>query len=406
MKWKEKQILNNHKELNSMKKKTIDVSTMFLFSYMIYIVLRFINGSALRDVVPFGFRRGSKILVILMLLFTIVIKRKMTQKAIMRTFYVVLIGVFVALVSKDANMFCIMLFLIVSQFVDFDKIIKTCMYTNIIMSLVVVSLCLLGKLQNHSYRHYSLILKKMTTVHSYGFLHYSMPTYIILFVSIMVLYYKRDKFTYLFMLVVNLISYFVFTTKLPFFLSILFIFLIVIFNDIKIFAKIKKAILKISSLLPLILLGLTYFFSKLFDKSKIWMVILNQVLGDRLYQGHVGLSKFGIGLLGKQFDMAGVFSLSAEQLGLGDYLYIDSDYLYMLLRYGVIFTLFIIIIYIVMLKKFENERYYFFVAWTMICLFFAVSNWCLYIIEFNPLIFAGMRLFMGKSITNKRTLKH
>lgn len=51
-----------------------------------------------------------------------------------------------------------------------------------------------------------------------------------------------------------------------------------------------------------------------------------------------------------------------------------------------------------MLRKFIDKRYYYFISWTIICLLFALSNWCLYVIEFNPLIFAGMRLFTGGSI--------
>lgn len=391
-------MLIDSKEIIQKRKRGTTVEIMFLFSYALYIVQRFIVNSALRDVVPFWFRRGSKISIIALLVMSLIINRKISRQALKKTLIVISIGLVVSLVSDYANMICIILLLIIAQFVEFNRIIKSCIYTNIIMIMFVVAMCLAGKLPNYAYRHYSLIQKMRVTVYSYGFLHYSTPSYIIFFISILLLYYKRGKIASFLSLGINLLSYFIFTTKLPFILSFIFIFMLNLLGDTKLVNKTKKSVSKIFSFLPLLLLGTTLFLSRMYNSTNVWMLTLNKILSDRLYQGKVGLSKFGIGLFGKQFEMVGVYSLDSEALSLEDYIYIDSDYLYMLIRYGIIFTLLIIIIYIVMLKKFMDNRYYYFISWTITCLLFALSNWCLYVIEFNPLIFAGMKLFTGGMI--------
>lgn len=391
-------MLISNKGIILKKKSGTTVESMFLFSYALYIVQRFIISSALRDVVPFWFRRGSKILIILLLAMSFLVERKMSKRALEKTIIAISIGLAVVMISSYANMICIVLFLVIAQFVDFDKIIKTSICTNVAMIVLVVAMCLVGELPNYEYRHYSLIQKMRITVYSYGFLHYSTPSYIIFFISILLLYFKRGKIASFFALGINLLSYLIFTTKLPFILAFVFIFMLNWLSDTKLLDKAPKNLSEIFSFLPLLLLGTAYFLSRFYNPTKGWMLVLNKVLSDRLYQGKVGLSKFGVGLFGKQFEMIGVYSLDSEGLSLGDYIYIDSDYLYMLLRYGIIFTLFIIIVYIVMLRKFIDKRYYYFISWTIICLLFALSNWCLYVIEFNPLIFAGMRLFTGGSI--------
>lgn len=391
-------MLISNKGIILKKKSGTTVESMFLFSYALYIVQRFIISSALRDVVPFWFRRGSKILIILLLAMSFLVERKMSKRALEKTIIAISIGLAVVMISSYANMICIVLFLVIAQFVDFDKIIKTSICTNVAMIVFVVAMCLVGELPNYEYRHYSLIQKMRITVYSYGFLHYSTPSYIIFFISILLLYFKRGKIASFFALGINLLSYLIFTTKLPFILAFVFIFMLNWLSDTKLLDKAPKNLSEIFSFLPLLLLGTAYFLSRFYNPTKGWMLVLNKALSDRLYQGKVGLSKFGVGLFGKQFEMIGVYSLDSEGLSLGDYIYIDSDYLYMLLRYGIIFTLFIIIVYIVMLRKFIDKRYYYFISWTIICLLFALSNWCLYVIEFNPLIFAGMRLFTGGSI--------
>lgn len=393
-------MLINNKGSIQRRKKGTTVEIMFLFSYALYIVQRFIVNSALRDVVPFWLRRGSKILIIALLVMAFFVEQRISSQALKKTMIVISIGLAVSLASSYANMICIVLFLIIAQFVDFDKIIKTSIYINTVMMVFVIAMCIVGKLPNYAYRHYSLIQKMRITVYSYGFLHYSTPSYIIFFISILLLYYKRGKIASLFVLGINLLSYFIFTTKLPFILAFIFVFMLNLLSDIKLFNKIDKNVSLIFSFLPLLLLGVTYFLSSFYNPTNGWMLALNEVLSDRLYQGKVGLSKFGVRLLGKPFEMVGVYSLDSEGVSLGDYIYIDSDYLYMLLRYGIIFTLFIIIIYIVMLRRFIEKRYYYFISWTIICLLFALSNWCLYVIEFNPLIFAGMKLFTGSSIVD------
>ncbi len=393
-------MLINNKGIIKKGKRITTVEAMFLFSYALYIVQRFIVNSALRDVVPFWFRRGSKILIIVLLVMSLVVERKVSKQALKKTVMAISIGLAVSLVSSYANMICIVLFLIIAQFVDFDRIIKISIYTNAIMTMLVVAMCVAGELPNYEYRHYSLFHKMRITVYSYGFLHYSTPSYIIFFISILLLYYRRGKIASFFALGINLLSYFVFTTKLPFILAFVFIFMLNLLSDTRVFEKAPKSISRIFSFMPLLLLGITYFLSRFYNSGNGWMLALNKALSDRLYQGKVGLSKFGVGLFGKEFEMVGVYALGTEGLNLEDYIYIDSDYLYMLLRYGIIFTLFIIIIYIVMLRTFIEKKYYYFISWTIICLLFAVSNWCLYVIEFNPLIFAGMGLFTGGSVTN------
>lgn len=84
-------------------------------------------------------------------------------------------------------------------------------------------------------------------------------------------------------------------------------------------------------------------------------VKLDGIMSGRLMLGHKGLVKYGITLFGQQIDMVGNGGV-AEQVK--DYFFVDCSYLYVFLRYGLIFLVIVLGTYVLCCKKYQKDPYF------------------------------------------------
>ncbi len=100
-----------------------------------------------------------------------------------------------------------------------------------------------------------------------------------------------------------------------------------------------------------IMLALTALYSS--DNRIIYRI--NTVLSDRLMYGKQGLSRFGLTLFGQYAPMEGNGSTVVH---LKDYFFVDCSYEYVLIRYGLIFLLVVLAVYVLCCRKFRKDYYF------------------------------------------------
>lgn len=83
--------------------------------------------------------------------------------------------------------------------------------------------------------------------------------------------------------------------------------------------------------------------------------MLNQIVSGRLEFGKQGLTQYGFSLFGQQVDMVGNGGTTVH---LKDYFFVDCSYLYIFLRYGFLFLLIVLAVYMLCCRKFQSDPYF------------------------------------------------
>lgn len=76
------------------------------------------------------------------------------------------------------------------------------------------------------------------------------------------------------------------------------------------------------------------------------LIKLNSLLSNRLSLGKYGIEEYGFSLFGKYIEMSGWGGLNGFNKKISTYFFIDSSFLKITLTYGIIFTLFICVMYV------------------------------------------------------------
>lgn len=375
---------------------------LFLFSYFLYILTETFDSSYIGEMLSANIRRGVKGVIILLLLFQLFLKNRYEKKVFFKYLLLCSLAVLVAFFSKEPNVLVIILLLLTCLDVKIDSIVNISTYTMLASFLIIVFLSLIGVLPDLVYSHYSIMTRSSVQAHSFGFRYYSTPSFLILFMSFCFIYKHKNLRTLIICLIVNSISYYIFTAKLPFFSYIMFLSLIFILklNNYKTIRTVNTRILPI---LPFILAIVIYVLSKYYHDFGKLGIMINSFLSGRLEQGSIGLRINELSFFGRYFDMVGRYSSTySDVLISGDKFYIDSDYLYMTLHFGIIYSVFIIFCYSVAIKKYVIMNDIYMMSWAISIIIFAVVNWCLHNVEYNPFLFIGFMALMEK---NKKSEK-
>ncbi|WP_024293394.1 hypothetical protein [Lacrimispora indolis] len=125
------------------------------------------------------------------------------------------------------------------------------------------------------------------------------------------------------------------------------------------------------------------------EENKV-LVFIDKIISSRIQLGKTGLDMYSIRLWGQPVDMIGAGGTA--QLP-ADYFFIDNSYIHLLLRFGLIFTIALLIIYIYCCYKHKDDIYFLF-AVVIISLNCVIAHHILDV-AYNPfayvLLACGMR---------------
>ncbi len=101
--------------------------------------------------------------------------------------------------------------------------------------------------------------------------------------------------------------------------------------------------------------GIMFLLTALYSPNNRILYRINSLISSRLKYGHLGLTRYGFSLFGQAVPMEG-FGNYLEHLK--DYFFVDCSYIYIFLRYGLIFLLVVLGVYVLCCRKFRRDYYF------------------------------------------------
>ena len=124
---------------------------------------------------------------------------------------------------------------------------------------------------------------------------------------------------------------------------------------------------------------------------------LNIVLGTRLSLSKTALDKIGLHLLGGDYYTSGYSELALDAANRKAYFMVDSGYILLLLRWGILVTILICTISIIVMKYFIKKRAYNFIIAGIALAFWAILE--------DSLFYGFILMFWGKALKDLYYMK-
>ena len=137
-----------------------------------------------------------------------------------------------------------------------------------------------------------------------------------------------------------------------------------------------------------LLFFLCFFLSYYYDESVDWMKELDVLFSTRLYFGREAFNRYDVKLFGQSVLFVGNGGSTEWR---ADYFFIDSSYLYVLFRYGIVFTVLLLGSYVVSSYK-RRDDLFFLVAVCVIAVNATTAHHLTHV-QYNPFFMALLSSF-------------
>lgn len=319
------------------------------------------------------------------------------SKMAYRTFIVSVFAIIIIFMNiffaNEKRLILIALYIIAGRNIKLEKIIKIAFITTAAVFLSTIILSTVGILDNIIYTQQ----QGLRIRNSLGFKYSSYAGNILLHLTCMYIFIKKNTFNIthgVFIFIANGIIYHLTDTNFAFACTILAITLAIIINYcswFKIFNHffwlINKHICWSSAFISIIT-------SIIYTSNNSILEKLNILLNQRLRLGHNAIYNYEIHFMGNYFELIGpVEILNNNSLV---YNYVDSSYVQILLKYGIIFLFLLIFIITLFCFKICKVKEYYLAIAMIIILFHSMLEPQLLDIGYNPFIF-GLGIILQKN---------
>lgn len=359
---------------------------LFFLALGLLIMNKMLGQSAMNW--PGLFSKIVQIVILIILAAKWFIKRKYTFRKLVYACFVIVCSLSVYFSGGYGNVIVDFFLIISADDIDFRHIIKFSLYEMLAISGCFFLLSQIGMIPDYTYSRG--FVNNGMVAHTYGFLYYAMPAYIVMIAIIEYCYLRGDKCRYVELLllgILNALLYQVHTTRLALFIGFAFLLGYMIVFKLRLI-NIKGFFWKnIATLTPLasmlVMIWLVSLSAKgYFDLGKgFW-----ETLNARFIYSALALKNYGVHLFGTEVQMVGSYLLTyggATDPGI----YIDSGYIYILVAYGLLFTALLLISHVALLKYLYKKNYIFCYLWLEILLLASNVNNFLLDPMFNPVLF-------------------
>ncbi len=359
-------------------------SKLILILYSVYTFISILDATLLEIDFLMKSLKFVTVLIQIMILCAIFFKYRFSYKHTMMCVFTVVVFFLVANVTQRYYLIIFALFIVQGQFCDFEDVVKVSFFTSITALLTVLFLCGVGIIDNHIYSYDN----SQRSGYCLGFSYYSMFPYIFYYCSLMYLYLRKYSVRFIEYAIILAMNYFLYrltSLRLTFYLiwfSVILDFIFCKFKNIDLNTKVVRIV---SRLLFPITLILVFVAARCYS-GQGFMLKLNKALSGRLSLSNEALSIYPVNLFGNYIEMRGNSAIH-ETI---DYFYVDSGFVYALLGYGLIFTIFIIFLYSsVCVCSCKNNNKFLFV-WVASVLLFTISNNVWLNITYNPILMVSL----------------
>lgn len=305
----------------------------------------------------------------------------------------ILIGIITMITSRERIYLIHILALMAIYNEEYYKILKITIICQLLIFSITILFAVTGITEN-----YLMDPDRMRYSLGFSWVSYAPNLFLILCMEFALLSNKFiSKFRLIVLEIINVFLFVETKTKMSFILTTLIIlWLYLKYTKFDILKKTIKILSKYEHLIkktPFFACSMALLLS-VYDTSNLIWVFMNKCLSGRLLLSHNGLSEYGITLFGKKIIFNG-FSILSDNVV--NYNYIDSSYISILVRYGLIMMIAILVLYFLCISKAFEYRNYYFVLFTIIILIFCIEEPILFEPAFNCfLIFGGCNMSKSK----------
>lgn len=266
--------------------------------------------------------------------------------------------------------------------VSFEKLSKSIIPISLIVLLFVVISSKLGIIENYS------VISSGRSRYFIGFRYALFSSTIMTNITILWCNLKKEKisiFELIFLLIVNYWIFLNTDSRLTFFTTLVVLLITIIY---KYYQSLFKILEKLSIfLIPSYLYSffISFYLSYYYDPSIEWQYRLNEILGTRLHLGYKSLTNYGFSFFGQSIKWVGSGLDAYGNRSTLSYNYVDSLYIQILQKYGIIFTFFVLAILTILMYRLYNDKQYFLIILLSITAFHGIIDDLILFLHYNSL---------------------
>ena len=283
-----------------------------------------------------------------------------------------------------------LIFIIISAIdIDYKDILKRELNIQTTMTAIIILSTVIGLIYNYS------IIRGAMVRSSIGFTYPTNLTQVVLFMTVLLFYIKKEKTTYseiAFLEALNCFTYYVTNTRTEFFLSQVIIILMLMFKAFDRFkvSEYKPVVKKIYSfifmmsypIMPLysFIIVLRYKMGGIYER-------INSFLSNRLSQTYYNVLVHGIKPFGTSIDFVGLGireTFEGQKVG-GTY--VDNEYLQMMFKEGYLVAILFVAILVILLIMLYRMKKYDEIIVCSIYLVFGIINPRIITLMYCPILF-------------------
>lgn len=329
--------------------KNFNIHSLYLFIFGAYCFWEILLSSEITSVINgqlFSLLKYFNAGLILFFTMYEILKRKFCiEKEFVIFSGLILVSIVTLYFAKSLHLFVLYCFMFLFRDIKFERIIKTSYRTLVFTFCFILLLALCNVIPN--VRH----VRNEDIRYALGFSTPTLGQSVFMFILLTRFYLKKNKVSYLTLLVELLLSYvlYKFTAgRTGFYLCILIIFVNFSSKFLRKYAKTldkffkNKVIRFLVIVLPIIFVLISLYFTRLYANGNSLAVSLNRLLSTRLELQDRAFKERSLTLFG-----ANIQWVTSD----GIYIGIDNAYLYYLFNYGIVNFIIILFLLSVSLKK-------------------------------------------------------
>lgn len=282
--------------------------------------------------------------------------------------------------------------------IDFKKIVKWCICTNLFYLAIVIIPAILEMIPNDTYEHYG------KTAYCLGFAYYSNVPFIVIMICLMSYWLIRNRhlenMLLIIGLVINYILYKICTVRLVFYLYIMFLTLAILAKMFRWKRKNKWINFVATIMFPAASATTILASIKLYRYSIL--LKLDNILNGRLAMNYRGFTQYNLKIFGQKIETSKEW---IDENYINHYFYIDSGYTYTLLCYGIIIFLILIFAYTMLSRYAVIRRDKKLLVCCMVICGFSIINNVLFNVNMNPFPILAMNIFLSDKNYIREKLK-
>lgn len=326
---------------------------LYFLAFLLYLSYSMINTTMFNIFIPS--RLGSLILLCstIIIIYKILFIDKYSLKQLFAIGIFMIIIILSAFVSDYKNLIYMAFMVIGAKNIEFKKIVKFYMWVVISITLLAMVASFLGVIEQ------IITYRNGKARYAFGSIYCTDFAAHIFYIVVSYCYLKKNDIKYIAIIICTLLGWFIGKFSGARLDSICIYAVCLYFTYLKIRKKKieLRGLNKITRSVLIFSMPLCAFISiigtSIYNPSNSIMFKINSLLSNRLKYGKLGIDSYGFKLLGQQVQMNG--NGGANSI-VENYFFIDSAYLYVALRYGIILLIMLCIYFIALNNKMIKKR--------------------------------------------------